>query len=69
MANFCLTKIEVADLTHARVGRLQLEFLQRNGIKFYIDRYGKPVVPRSAVEPDARHDSHELAWRPRKARS
>lgn len=48
--DLCLSRREIAALTRTPLKAKQREFLQRNGIRHYLDLHGWPVVLRSAVE-------------------
>lgn len=67
-SELCLSRAEIAALTRTPLKARQREFLQRNGIRHYVDGHGWPVVLRSAVEgnPAPAGDSAG-AWKPNKA--
>ena len=44
-----LSRAEIAELTRTPQRRRQVDFLQRNGIRHFIDQYGWPVVTRAAA--------------------
>ena len=50
-----LSRAEIAELTRTPQRRRQVEFLQRNGIRHFIDQYGWPVVTRAAQGGSAGH--------------
>lgn len=45
-----LTAAEIAELTGRRAHRLQIETLRAQGLPFFLNAAGKPMVPRSAIE-------------------
>lgn len=62
----CLSRDEVRDLTGTPIKLRQVKFLRANGIRHYLDAYGRPRVLRSAVEGTGTvADMPE--WKPRKA--
>ena len=68
MPDLTLSKTELRELTRTPIRARQVQFLQRNGIRHYLDAGGWPVVLRSAVEstPDLAAGSPP-SWKPRKA--
>lgn len=50
MSGTFLAYDELAELTGRRAYKLQIETLRKNGIRFFLNAAGKPVVPRSAIE-------------------
>ena len=67
MTDLVLSRTEVAELARSRLKVKQLAFLQRNGIRHYLDEHGWPVVLRSAVEPVEAAAVAKPVWRPSKA--
>lgn len=65
MSSTFLTREEVQELTGARSKATQLRVLRVNGVRFFINRAGWPVVPRSVVDgtPAAAQDTAP-AWEP-----
>jgi hypothetical protein len=51
MSELCLSRDEVADLCRTPQRARQIAFLRQNGIRHYLDAYGRPVVLRSAIDP------------------
>ncbi|MEA9906103.1 DUF4224 domain-containing protein [Xanthomonas campestris pv. raphani] len=49
-AGLCLSRDEVTELCRTPQRARQLAFLRSNGIRHYLDHYGRPVILRSAVE-------------------
>lgn len=45
-----LTEDEIKALTGRTVKRLQCEQLRKNGIPFFVNASGRPVVAKSAIE-------------------
>lgn len=67
-AELCLSRAEIAALTRTPLKARQREFLQRNGIRHYVDGHGWPVVLRSAVEGNPAPSGETAgAWKPNKA--
>ena len=67
MTGLVLSKAEIAELTRTPIRARQIAFLQKNGIRHYIDEHDRPVVLRSAVESGPTPPSRSDDWRPRKA--
>lgn len=66
MSELVLSRDEVRDLTGTPIKARQVKFLRANGIRHYLDEYGRAKVLRSAVEgTGAVADLPE--WKPRKA--
>lgn len=62
-----LTAAEITELTGRRAHRLQIETLRTQGIPFFLNAAGKPVVPRHAIEgkaPAAATKPRRKAWTP-----
>lgn len=52
-------------LTGYKVARLQIDQLRSQGIPFFVNGSGKPVVPRASVEGGrAKMKQKESAWHP-----
>ncbi len=62
-----LSRAEIAELTRTPQRRRQVEFLQRNGIRHFIDQHGRPVVTRAAVEGWPAQAQSDAPWKPNKA--
>lgn len=65
MSDMFLTKDEVAVLTGRKIKSKQVEQLRRMTIPFWVNAFGVPVVPRSAIE--GRRELPELkepTWSP-----
>lgn len=65
--SLCLTRDELAELTHAKLKAKQLAFLRSNGIRHYVDAHGWPVVTRSAVEGAQDQAQAPVRWKSNKA--
>lgn len=50
MSDLFLTKEEVAILTGFKKARQQIDHLTSQGIRFFSNAQGKPIVPKSAIE-------------------
>lgn len=62
-----LTPEEITELTGRRAHRLQIETLRAQGVPFFLNAAGKPVVPRHAIEgkpPAAAAKPVRKAWTP-----
>lgn len=61
-----LTREEVAILTGYKLYKKQCDWLTKNGVKFWVDRSGKPQVPASAINTAAEvantDAEFELEW-------
>lgn len=66
-SGLCLSRDEIQQLTRTPIRAKQLEFLRRNGIRHYIDNYGRPVVLRAAVGADPVAVPVVPEWRSNKA--
>ncbi|PTQ75428.1 DUF4224 domain-containing protein [Nitrosomonas oligotropha] len=56
---------DVSILTGRKTKSGQIDALRRMGILFYVNAVGKPVVPRSAIEPSSKQpDAIEKPWKP-----
>lgn len=66
MSNTFLAADEVSELTGRRAHKLQIETLRKQGVPFWLNAAGKPVVPRSAIEgkPGATARPPKKAWIP-----
>lgn len=51
-----LTATELIDMTGYKMPSKQIAWLTRNGLKHWVSRTGRPVVPRAAVEGHQRQD-------------
>lgn len=58
-----LTRAQVAELTGAKIKRLQIAHLRANGIRFYVNAAGWPVVPVSAIDGKPAKDDTDKPWR------
>lgn len=45
-----LTREEIAELTGYKACKKQVEWLTRNGVRHWVAKTGRPVVPRSAID-------------------
>lgn len=54
-----LSRDQIAELTGYVRASKQLEWLRKNGIRHWVGRTGRPVVPCSAIDgtPTSAHDS------------
>lgn len=52
-----LTPAELAELTGYKIPAYQVRWLVRNGVRHWINRAGRPVVPRSAIDGSARPEN------------
>lgn len=59
-----LTRDEITQLTGRTRGKLQIEQLRKQGIAFWLNAAGLPVVPRSAIEHNAPPVMQEKTWQP-----
>ena len=66
MGDLVLSRDEVRDLTGTPIKARQVKFLRANGIRHYMDGYGRPKVLRSAVEGTGT-PADLPEWKPRKA--
>lgn len=62
-----LSKEEVKKLTGCSLKALQIDTLRKNGVRFTLNRQGKPIVPRSAIDGSEASKKSEAkpAWSPR----
>lgn len=60
-----LSKEEVRQLCRTPIKARQVAFLQRNGVRHYVDGHGWPVVLRSSLE-GGRASAEPKGWQPRK---
>lgn len=62
-----LSAAEITALTGRRAHRLQIDTLRAQGLPFFLNAAGKPVVPRAAIEgksaPAAAKPARK-AWQP-----
>ncbi|RTZ39963.1 DUF4224 domain-containing protein [Candidimonas sp. SYP-B2681] len=72
MAEFFLTDEEICILTGISTGRdgrrreeLQCEHLRKQGIAFYINARGKPVVVRESLLPYKATPATKPSWQPK----
>ncbi|MGN6227116.1 MAG: DUF4224 domain-containing protein [Dyella sp.] len=65
--SLCLSRDELTELCRTPQKARQLAFLRKNGIRHYVDAYGRPVVTRAAVEGTPEPKPAAPAWRPNKA--
>lgn len=59
-----LTAEERHTLTGTKLKRRQIDWLRRNGFRFWVNILGEPVVPASAVTGVAEQPSGEPEWQP-----
>lgn len=59
-----LSGVEISELTGRRAHKLQIETLRKQGIAFFLNAAGKPVVPRSAIDgkPGAAPKPAKKVW-------
>lgn len=65
--SLCLTRDEIAELTHTKLKAKQVAFLRSNGIRHYVDDHGWPSVTRAAVEGVRDEAQAVRPWKPNKA--
>ena len=63
MSELFLTREEVAELTGAKTRAKQVQVLQRNGVRHWINAAGWPVVARSAVDGLQAPPAPAQTWR------
>lgn len=63
---FVLSKDERAQLCGSPQRKHQIGFLRLNGIPYYVDAHGWPVVLRSAVDPTIARVAESRVWKSRK---
>lgn len=67
-AEFCLSREEVRQLCRTPQKARQVSFLQKNGIRHYLDAHGWPVVIRASLEQTERAlPAAAGAWKSNKA--
>lgn len=61
-----LSSAEVTELTGRRAYKLQVETLRKQGLPFFLNAAGRPIVPRSAIEGRQAVASKPIkkAWEP-----
>jgi hypothetical protein len=61
-----LSSSEVSELTGRRTHKLQIETLRKQGVPFFLNAAGRPVVPRSAIDGKtvASPGPSKRAWTP-----
>ncbi len=59
---------EIKAITRTPIQVRQIAFLQRNGIRHYVDGYGWPVVLRSSLEMGDTAAPAVKAWKSNKGR-
>lgn len=60
-----LTEAELARLTGRKQKHLQIDVLSKRGVPFWPDAFGRPVVPRTAIEGGRIKSSKpEVQWTP-----
>ena len=59
-----LSHDEISELTGRRAHKLQIETLRKQGVAFFLNAAGKPVVPRSAIDgkPGAATKAVKKVW-------
>lgn len=67
MSEFELSRDEIRRMARSYTRAGQIAFLQRNGIRHYLDNHGWPVVLRSAVEGGEQAQAAPAKWKPNKA--
>ena len=70
MSDTFLSEDDVATLTGAKTKSKQIQVLRRNGVPFFVNAAGRPVVARVAVEGGAPKGASKAAepqraWVPR----
>ena len=62
-----LSDEELKKLTGCSLKALQIDTLRQNGVRFTLNRQGKPVVPRCAIDGSETIKKSEVkqAWSPR----
>jgi len=45
-----LSPAEISELTGRRAHKLQIETLRKQGVPFFLNAAGRPIVPRSAID-------------------
>lgn len=66
IARVRLSKAEVADLCGSPQRAHQIGFLRLNGIKYYVDAHGWPVVLWCHIDPMFERVAESRAWKSRK---
>lgn len=61
-----LSKPEMRDLCGSPQRKHQIGFLRLNGIPYYVDAHGWPVVLQAAVDPTIARVAESRAWKSRK---
>jgi len=61
-----LTAKELVELTGRRAHKLQIETLRKQGLPFFLNAAGKPIVPRSAIDgkSEAAAKLQKKTWTP-----
>lgn len=67
MTSLVLSRDEVRQLARTPRKVRQAAFLRANGIRYYLDAHGWPVVLRSAVEGPVTTSASVASWKPNKA--
>jgi hypothetical protein len=52
-----LTHAELAALTGYKIPTYQVRWLARNGVRHWVNKAGRPVVPKSAIDGGAQQDN------------
>lgn len=60
-----LTPDEVQRLTGYKVQKKQIKWLVDNVVRHWVARTGHPVVPRSAIDGNAKADDDDAPFQPR----
>lgn len=64
MSSTFLTPEEIAELTGRKIASLQIEWLRKNGFRFWENAAHKPVVPRSAIDGLKEVTRQNVDWQP-----
>lgn len=67
MTDTFLTRDEVIQLTGSHRKQGQIDLLARQGVRFFVNKAGWPVVPRNVLEAQANVVPIKPAWAPAKA--
>ena len=67
MADTFLTRDEVIQLTGSHRKQGQIDLLARQGVRFFVNKAGWPVVPRNVLEVSAKVVPIKETWAPAKA--
>jgi biotin operon repressor len=59
-----LTPQELRDLTGFSIKAKQIEQLRRQGIPFFVNGHGRPVVTVAAVKGEKEETAAQKGWRP-----